>query len=509
MPIRRLAVVAAVVVALATPAFAQAPPNLALARVRYNTLKTSSKPDGELKATIDAIDKEIADAMRLGQISQVRRLIAKGTALLSKRDWTDQDDFDQSLVLRTDRVFVDSSMPYAVRLEQVYAPTLQLTAPLSARASLRPLLAQPAGAPDSRVIGQYSDVSRDLRDAPLMLELDLSSTPDGAYSLEVDVLDGATTIGTTSLRLTVQKGLDARLAALEKAAGAAPESVRADIRYPADYMRRVNRGLLESGQFDLTRELASAEAVAADSKGGKDPFVGKTGHFERHYVLEAAGEIVPYRVYIPKSYDGSKPAPLVLALHGLGANEDSWMDAYQGQLPALAEKYGYIAVAPLGYRVDGFYGFSYGNDAASRRKQELSEQDVMQVLARVRKDYKVDGSRMYLMGHSMGAIGTWFLAAKYPDLWAALGPVAGTGNPQAVERMRQIPQFVVHGDADPTVPVSGSRNMVEAMKKLGVEHVYVEVPGGNHTAIVVPNLSRMFEFFAAHRRPAVGTQQQQ
>jgi predicted peptidase len=218
---------------------------------------------------------------------------------------------------------------------------------------------------------------------------------------------------------------------------------------------------------------------------------------------------MPYRVFVPTGYDGSRPVPLVVALHGLGSSEDTWMDGYQQQLPALAEKYGYIAVSPLGYRPDGFYGFSYGTDGASRRKQEFSEQDVMQVLSRVRQQYKIDASRIYLMGHSMGAIGTWFLAAKYPDIWAALGPIAGTGNPQSVARIRHLPQFVVHGDADPTVPVAGSRNMVAEMKRLEANHVYVEVPGGNHVDIVVPNLPAMFEFFNSKRRAASTSQQMQ
>jgi predicted peptidase len=340
------------------------------------------------------------------------------------------------------------------------------------------------------------------------MDLDLSAVPDGSYMLEVNVFDGANEIGTASLRLAVQAGLDARLAALEKVATSAPEGVRADIKYPGDYLRRVNRGLMEPGQFDLGGELTAAESIAKAAQGGKDPFVGRTGDFERHYVLDGANEIMPYRVFIPKTYDASRPVPLVVALHGLGASEDSWMDGYQRQLPALAEKYGYIAVSPLGYRVDGFYGYSYANDAASRRKQALSEQDVIQVLARVRQQYRIDDTRIYLMGHSMGAIGTWVLAAKYPDIWAALGPIAGTGNPQAVSKMKHMPQFVVHGDADPTVPVAGSRNMVAQMKSLGVDHVFVEVPGGNHTDIVVPNLAPMFEFFEGKRRPGSTTQQQ-
>jgi poly(3-hydroxybutyrate) depolymerase len=507
MTIRQLFVVMSAAVLLAGPVAAQAPPNLALARVRYNSLKNSAKPDGELKAQIEAIDKEIAEAMRLGQVSQVRRLLAKGTALLNQRGWTVEDDYDQSLVLRSDRVFVDSSVPYSVRLEQVYAPSLELTSAPTARARLRPLLVQPAGAPETRLVGEFADVSRDLRDTPLMMELDLAGVADGAYMLEVDVLHGATVIGSATLRIALQKNLNARLAALEKLASVVPESLRADMRYPGDYIRRANRGVLEIGSFDLPRELSAAESIAAVASAGKDPFAGRTGDFERHYLLEPAGEIMPYRVFVPKIYDGAKPLPLVVALHGLGGTEDGWMDSYQKKLPALAEQHGFIAVSPLGYRADGFYGYAYGNDPASRRKQEFSEQDVMQVLARMRQHYKIDSTRIYLMGHSMGAIGTWFLAAKYPDVWAALGPVAGTGNPQTLERMRHIPQFVVHGDADPTVPVTGSRNMVAAMKTLAVDHVYVEVPGGNHSDIVVPNLPAMFDFFRSKQRAVTTTQQ--
>jgi dipeptidyl aminopeptidase/acylaminoacyl peptidase len=66
--------------------------------------------------------------------------------------------------------------------------------------------------------------------------------------------------------------------------------------------------------------------------------------------------------------------------------------------------------------------------------------------------------------------------------------------------MRQVPQLVVHGDADATVPVEGSRAMFAEMKRLGVEHRYVEVPGGTHMDVVEPNLTAAFDFFDAHRR---------
>ena len=66
------------------PGFAQALPNINSLSVRYNTRKAAVKPEGELKAQIDAVDKAIAEASRLGNIGEVRRQIAKGLALLDK-----------------------------------------------------------------------------------------------------------------------------------------------------------------------------------------------------------------------------------------------------------------------------------------------------------------------------------------------------------------------------------------------------------------------------------------
>jgi poly(3-hydroxybutyrate) depolymerase len=113
---------------------------------------------------------------------------------------------------------------------------------------------------------------------------------------------------------------------------------------------------------------------------------------------------------------------------GIGA----FFDNYDKRLPPLAEQHGYIVVAPLGYRVDGSYGWGLGNapaDPTTRRTQMFSEQDVMQVLQRVRQLYKVDESRIYLLGHSMGALGTWKIAPKYPDIWAAIAPISGAARP--------------------------------------------------------------------------------
>jgi len=276
-------------------------------------------------------------------------------------------------------------------------------------------------------------------------------------------------------------------------------------------MRNVNRGRLELRTFDPDRDFTAAESAAAAASAGRDPFAGRTGDLKRHYLLEPANEILPYRMYVPTTYNGTRAFPLIIALHGLGGTEDAFFDAYERKLPPLAEQHGYIVAAPLGYRVDGFYGWGLGAppaDPAARRVQELSEQDVMQVLQQVRRTYKIDENRIFLMGHSMGGIGTWRLAARYPDIWAAIAPISGLGAPDTLERVRHVPEIVVHGDDDATVNVSGSRTMIAKLKELGTEVKYLEVPGGSHGGVVAPNLAAVIDFFDAHRKTVKPTSQQ-
>ena len=483
-------------------ASAQALPNINSLQVRYNSLKNAAHPTPDVSAQLSEVDKVIADARRAGNVGEQRRQIAKGMMLLDGQPWTPHADYRSSLALRSERTVIDSSVPYAIRLEQIYRPDIQLTPALTATITIRKRT--PAARPGSPAappapahdLGTFDGVSRDLRESPYHMELDLNGVEDGAMVLQAEVFDGATSIGSTMIGVFVNKGLDAKLKSLESAAASVPVAVKDDVLFPADYIKNVNRGRIELADFNVAAEVAKAEAIVGEAKGGKDPFKGKSGDFERHYLLQGANEIMPYRVYVPHAYVASRKTPLVIALHGLGANEDSFFDSYEKLPPQLAEKHGFLMAAPLGFRRDGFYGSSImgAGDVASRRRGEFSEKDVLEVLRLMKAAYNVDESRIYLMGHSMGAIGTWAIASKYPQTWAALVAFAGTGSPALAENMKSIPQFIVHGDADNTVNVSGSRNMVAALKKLNANVTYIEVPGGSHTGVVVPNLPQAFAF---------------
>src|SRR5262245_42485716 len=168
--IRKLIALVFLGVLIPATAFSQALTSLQSVRVGYNTRKATVKPTGELKVQIDEIDKQIAEASRLGKNAELRRLMAKGVTLLSGRSWTDVLDYTNSVVLRTDHIVADSTKPYPVRLEQIYSPSIELTRSLTAHVIIRqrPAAAQ-GGAPPApgavvKDLGSFEGVARDLRE---------------------------------------------------------------------------------------------------------------------------------------------------------------------------------------------------------------------------------------------------------------------------------------------------------------------------------------------------------
>src|SRR5262245_11355819 len=476
-------------VAVSIPAQAQARDTVANLRTRYNTAKTNAKAEGDLKKKFDSIDADLARAARLGRTGELRRLYTQGITLAAGRQWTPELEFTTSLALRTDRVFVDPSEPIEFRLEQIYAPSIELTEPLSVRVTLNKPAAGGGGGQIGdklRDVETLNGVPRDLIDNPLRFDVDFSGIPDGRTVVRLEVSEGKHALGAVTLAMDVRHGLDERLQRIRSDIGEVKgfDALHAEVLYPASYIQSVNLGRITIGQFDVEKELAAAESVLATLKAGRDPFAGKTGDMKRHYFLEEADEVMPYRVYVPSSYKSERAYPLIIALHGNGLTENYFFDNANGELPRLAEERGYIVAAPLGYRIDGGYGNNNGSRPAEElRKLELSEKDVMHVLDLMKQNYRIDPNRIYLIGHSMGGSGSWYLGARYPQIWAALAPFAGGGVPETMSQMKQIPQFVVHGDADATAPVERSRAMVAEMKRLGVEHQYTEVPGGTHGGV--------------------------
>jgi predicted peptidase len=223
----------------------------------------------------------------------------------------------------------------------------------------------------------------------------------------------------------------------------------------------------------------------------------------RNYEFPGTGESIPYAVFVPSSYDSSQPAPLIVSLHGLGRTHD-WLMGYHGLLDQ-AEASGYIVVTPLGYIRRGWYGSRTLDDM---QDAERREQDVMNVLQLMRDEFSVDSNRIYLWGHSMGGAGTYHIAAKYPDMFAGLGVAAPAPEADApmntiLNNIKHLPIFVLQGDEDAAVPVERTRAWVAKMQELGMQHVYVEIPGGDHSLLIsqdAVNMQKFVDFFNIVRK---------
>ena len=223
----------------------------------------------------------------------------------------------------------------------------------------------------------------------------------------------------------------------------------------------------------------------------------------RNYEFPGTAESIPYAVFVPSSYDSSQPAPLIVSLHGLGRSHD-WLMGYHGLLDQ-AEANGYIVVTPLGYIRRGWYGSRELDDMQDAQR---SEQDVMNVLQLMRDEFSVDSNRIYLWGHSMGGAGTYHIAAKYPDIFAGLGVAAPAPEADApmnniLNNIKHLPIFVLQGDEDAAVPVERTRAWVAKMQELGMQHVYVEIPGGDHSLLIsqdAVNMQKFVDFFNIVRK---------
>ncbi len=232
---------------------------------------------------------------------------------------------------------------------------------------------------------------------------------------------------------------------------------------------------------------------------------------DRVYHCAEAKADLPYSVFVPSTYDGSKAYPLIVALHGLGSSSDQII-RYRG-MTDLAEHHGYIVIAPMGYNNHGWYGsLGPGKNRFSERFAngvpdpenlgELSEKDVFNVLDIAKKEFKIDPNRIYLMGHSMGGGGTLYLGMKHKEIWAGLGAIAPAiySNPNQLSDIATMPIIVVQGDADRLVRVEATRRWTEKMAELGMPHEYIEVAGGDHVRVAPQHLPDIFAFFNEHAR---------
>ena len=228
---------------------------------------------------------------------------------------------------------------------------------------------------------------------------------------------------------------------------------------------------------------------------------------QRKYHFKETNKELPYVVYVSSKVKKNKKNPLIIALHGMGGDANFIV---RDRLIDLAEEGGYIVAGPLGYDVSGWFGSPViamgGRPVEPPNLTELSEKDVMNVLNMMKKEFNVDENRTYILGHSMGGAGTLFLGQKYTDTWAAVAAIAPAAfmmmqdSDKILKPMKDagIPVMIVQGGNDKVVAPNFTHKWRDSLKKLKMEHEYIEIPDGDHGTVIGGGMPDIFRFFAAH-----------
>lgn len=216
---------------------------------------------------------------------------------------------------------------------------------------------------------------------------------------------------------------------------------------------------------------------------------------------------IRYMLFVPKDYksDGKK-WPLLLFLHGLGESSNDDLLRVKIHGPAkLVEKqpdFPFVLVTPqlpppVAYDPNTKRA---SDDVIAIVRRAWKPEELIELIDHVVANLNVDRERIYVTGLSMGGYGTWRLVATYPDRFAAAVCVCGGGDPKTMARpLSRVPIWAFHGAKDPTVPLSESEKMVDAVKHAGGDVRLTVYPDALHNSWdATYNNPKVYEWLLEH-----------
>lgn len=221
----------------------------------------------------------------------------------------------------------------------------------------------------------------------------------------------------------------------------------------------------------------------------KDPIINvREETVDVKVAFEAKNGALPYRIYVPEDYSEEYAYPVLLFLHGAGErgndNELQLKNVIQKLFDDPASPvYQSIVIVPQCPEGEQWVDTPWAEGSYSINSVAQSDEiaAVLSILDDVKSTYSVNEKRFYAMGISMGGFGTWDLMLRHGEMFAAAIPVCGGADPDESYRLIDKPIFTCHGDADTSVPVSGTREVVQAIKDYGGTNItYEELEGYGH-----------------------------
>src|SRR5258708_25130694 len=289
--------------------------------VGYNTQKASLPLTESQKKDADRCGLEAQKLGRTGKNAAALRSFHQGTAAMLNLEWTPELQFASSLFAQLDHQILEPGASPLLTLNQRYGP--DQPAVLLYSAGLKPV--------DGGEVLPLQKGRVDSAKLPLRLPLSIPMEAAGNYTLEVKL---AKTEGLFEPKagVALAKALPVRVEALQ-APAAKLRGRLADRKFPSSeyainlYERADSRDI-SPHRVDFSKEFAEAHRLLDALEKNKDPYAGRTGDMRKAYRSADDQTLQPYRLFLPTNYDASKKWPLVLALHGMGGDENSFFELY-------------------------------------------------------------------------------------------------------------------------------------------------------------------------------------
>jgi predicted peptidase len=212
-----------------------------------------------------------------------------------------------------------------------------------------------------------------------------------------------------------------------------------------------------------------------------------------------------YLLFLPRGYHATtnKQWPLLLFLHGAGQGNVKRLGVLgPHKYTASHPDFPFILITPV-----------------CPAGETWSNENLIALLDGALKDYRVDPTRVYLTGLSMGGEGTWALSMKHPERFAAIAPICGVAatlditlarlgfSPDKKPYIESLPVWAFHGAKDQTVPLSESEHMVKALEAVGAKAVKLTVyPDAKHDVwSETYNNPELYNWFLQHQRKPIAT----
>jgi predicted peptidase len=233
----------------------------------------------------------------------------------------------------------------------------------------------------------------------------------------------------------------------------------------------------------LIMTLVAVACIGTTASAADEP-AQQAKKFEQQVTITAR---LNYLVFLPEKYQASDDKwPLLLFLHGSGETGDDIEKVKIHGPPKIVESkpdFPFIVVSP------------------QTPIRTWFPEVLGALLDEVVGKYRVDEDRIYVTGLSMGGAGTWNLAARYPQRFAAIAPICGAGKPEDASKLKDLPIWAFHGALDSAESLTRHQAMVDAVKHSGGNIQYTVYPDLKHDCWTVTyNNPELYEWLLKQRR---------